>query len=212
MNIRSILAVLLLTLIIPAMADAQPRPDMIRAYTDSIARFRQGKNIRFLYDDASPLTPEQKQNFEGLKYFPARYQYLIKGTFEAYDQPDTVELKTTTDRSPAYVVRGIIRFRFEGKSYSLLAFQNLKLLEINPEDNKLLIPFRDLTAGRETYGGGRYIDCTIPGEGQMIELDFNKAYNPYCAYNPKYSCVLPPPENELPFRVEAGEKVFEENH
>ena len=67
------------------------------------------------------------------------------------------------------------------------------------------------TSGKESYGGGRYVDCEIPEEGDVVLVDFNKAYNPYCAYNPRYSCVIPPEENRLEVRIEAGEKTFEEH-
>jgi hypothetical protein len=85
------------------------------------------------------------------------------------------------------------------------------MLELSQDTNALFIPFRDETCGKESYGGGRYIDCEIPASGDKVMIDFNKAYNPYCAYNHSYSCVIPPEENRLTVRIEAGEKAFEEH-
>jgi len=93
----------------------------------------------------------------------------------------------------------------------LAVFQNKKMLDLSQDTNLLFVPFRDGTSGKETYGGGRYFDCEIPPIGNSILLDFNKAYNPYCAYNPRFSCVIPPEENRLKIKIEAGEKLFEEH-
>jgi uncharacterized protein (DUF1684 family) len=119
-------------------------------------------------------------------------------------------MKTSTDRVPAYERYGEVTFELDGKELKLAVYRNKKMLDLSQDTNMLFIPFRDMTSGSETYGGGRYIDCEIPVAGDIIDLDFNKAYNPYCAYNHKYSCVIPPEENRLPVKIEAGEKVYEE--
>ena len=120
-------------------------------------------------------------------------------------------MKTSTDREPAYVRYGVVYFMIDTFNLKLAVFQNKKMLDLSQDTNLLFVPFRDGTNGKETYGGGRYFDCEIPLTGNMILLDFNKAYNPYCAYNPRFSCVIPPEENRKAVRIEAGEKVFEEH-
>ncbi len=106
-----------------------------------------------------------------------------------------------------YVKYGEIYFTYQGREYMLNAYQNLRYIERGGDADYLFIPFNDLTNDVSTYGGGRYIDTNIP-EGKTIILDFNQAYNPYCAYNKKYSCPIPPRENDLKIAVEAGVKAF----
>ncbi len=181
-------------------------------YNDTIQKFRKGKNIKLMYDEASPLTLEQRKTFNGLNYFAADMKYLVEGELVKDETPETIFMKTSTDRSPAYVKYGVVNFTIDTLHLTLSVYQNKKMLDLSQDQNHLFVPFRDGTSGQESYGGGRYIDCEIPDEGNTIILDFNKAYNPYCAYNPKYSCVIPPEENQLPARIEAGEKMFEESH
>ncbi len=90
----------------------------------------------------------------------------------------------------------------------LLAYQNLDLLKNKPEYRKLFVPFNDYTNGVSSYGGGRYLDIDIPAGDKTI-IDFNFAYNPYCAYHDRWSCPIPPSENNLDIEVEAGVKSYE---
>jgi len=180
-------------------------------YNDTIQDFRKGKNIKLMYDEASPLTMDQRKSFEGLNYFTADLKFYVEAELIKDDAPETVIMKTSTDRSPAYVKYGIVNFTIDSVELTLAVYQNKKMLDLSKDENHLFVPFRDATSGVESYGGGRYIDCEIPEEGNTIILDFNKAYNPYCAYNPRYSCVIPPAENQLNVRIEAGEKKFEEH-
>lgn len=186
--------------------------DSIQIYKDTISDFRKGKNIKLMYMEATPLTPEQHKNFKGLKYFDINIKYCVQAQLVKNETPETVIMRTSTERAPEYIEYGTVTFELDGQKFSLLAYQSKKLLEVTPDDQSLFIPFRDETSGKETYGGGRYVDCKIPATGESLVIDFNKAYNPYCAYNPRYSCVIPPEENRLPIPIEAGEKIFEEHH
>lgn len=181
-------------------------------YNDEIEKYRKGKNIKLMYTESSPLDESLKKSFNGLNYFPANEVYKIEATLIADDQPEDIVMKTSTDRAPMYVRYGELNFVINGKEYKLAAFQNKKMLDLSTDTTRLFIPFRDGTSGKETYGGGRYVDCQIPENGNIVILDFNMAYNPYCAYNPKFSCVIPPDENRLNIKIEAGEKVFGEKH
>ena len=119
-------------------------------------------------------------------------------------------METTTDRLPEYVQYGVLKFTLRGEEYELKIYQNINLIEREGYEDYLFLPFLDDTNGEESYGGGRYIEARIP-EGDTMEIDFNKAYNPYCAYNEKYSCPIVPRENYLPLKVEAGVKAFEKH-
>ncbi len=197
--------------IIPAFSQSAS-DDIIAGYYDTIQKFRTGKNIKLMYDDASPLTLEQRKSFSGLNYFPPDIKFYVEAELVKDDEPEIIIMKTSSDRTPAYVRYGVVNFKIDTFNLALAVYQNKKLLDLSTDQNHLFVPFRDATSGHETYGGGRYIDCEIPEEGNVIILDFNKAYNPYCAYNPKYSCVIPPEENRLPVRIEAGEKKFDDSH
>jgi uncharacterized protein len=178
-------------------------------YAKEIDNYRRGKNIKLLYGDATPLLPEQQKNFNGLNYFAPDRSYLVEATLVKAAQQEDVVMKTSGDRTPVYIRYGVVNFTLNGENYSLSVYQNKKMLELSQDTTSLFIPFRDETCGKETYGGGRYIDCEIPVSGNKITVDFNKAYNPYCAYNHSYSCVIPPEENRLAVRIEAGEMNFE---
>lgn len=180
-------------------------------FNEEIEKHRTGKNIKLMYSDPSPLLVEQKKNFEGLKYFPPDIKYLVEGVLVEDEEPETVIMKTSGERTPSYLRYGTVKFNIDGNELKLAVYQNKKMLDLSMDTNHLFVPFRDGTSGKESYKGGRYVDCVIPDEGNIMILDFNKAYNPYCAYNPKYSCVIPPEENKLSIRIEAGEKKLEEH-
>ena len=185
--------------------------DSITAYMVSLEKYRNGKNIKLMYSEGTPLKPEQQKGFKGLNYFPGDIKYLVQARLIKYPEQEVVVMKTSGDRLPEYIVYGEVVFTIDDRELTLKAYQSKQLLIVKNDDPTLFIPFRDETSGKETYGGGRYVDCEIPPEGEPAVLDFNKAYNPYCAYNEKYSCVLPPEENRLSTRIEAGEKIFDEH-
>jgi len=117
-------------------------------------------------------------------------------------------MKTTTDRLPVYKLYATANFKLNGENFSLEIYQNEKLLLTPDYEDYLFLPFTDLTNGESSYGGGRYIDLLLP-EGKSIIIDFNQSYNPYCAYNEKYSCPIPPKYNHLNVEVFAGVKKFD---
>ncbi len=180
------------------------------SYIEIIENARKGTNIEFMYSQKSPLPPDQKKGFQGLDYFAVDEKYKVEGVLEKDEIPDTIIMKTSGTRTSKFIKYGVVKFKVDTFSLQLSVYQYAKLLDQPNQERHLFIPFRDETTSLETYGGGRYIDCEIPEEGNMLILDFNTAYNPYCAYNHKYSCVLPPDENQLSVKIEAGEKVFEE--
>ena len=208
---RSITLVIFLFFLTPFGISQTKEDSLISEYAEEIGKYRNGKNIKLMYSESTPLLPEQIKDFKGLKYFEPDLKYKVEGRLVKDDKQEIVLMKTSTDREPAYVRYGVVYFKIDTFNLKLAVFQNKKMLDLSQDTNLLFVPFRDGTNGKETYGGGRYFDCEIPLTGNSILIDFNKAYNPYCAYNPRFSCVIPPEENRLKIKIEAGEKMFEEH-
>ncbi|MDZ7776966.1 MAG: DUF1684 domain-containing protein [Bacteroidales bacterium] len=162
----------------------------------------------FLHTDKSPLTNEQVQHFGGLDYFRLDKKYAAQASIARSKDTTSFVIPTTTDRKPLYRKYGRATFVIDGDTLQLTISGNIRPDEPTGYEDYLFIPFNDLTNGMETYGGGRYLDVQ-QDEGDTLTLDFNKAYNPYCAYNPKYSCPIPPDENKLDVEIRAGEKNFD---
>jgi uncharacterized protein len=172
-----------------------------------IATFRDELNSFYADSAGSPLLNEDKQVFKGLDFFEINPDYRIQAKFVRTPDEKPFKMRTTTDRLPEYVKFGEVHFSLQGKKFKLNIYQNLQLVKKAGYENYLFLPFTDLTNGEETYGGGRYIDLRIPS-GDTIIIDFNLCYNPYCAYNHKYSCPIPPKENDMDVMVKAGVKAF----
>jgi hypothetical protein len=177
--------------------------------TDDLRRqieaFRKQKDKFLLEHEQSPLLHEDKHHFTGANYFPVDPKYRVTATLVSEARPGIFRVQTTTGDFKEYTRVGRLQFEIDGQPLSLVAF-------MPPADeplhgNRLFVPFRDRTSGKETYGAGRYLDLN-KRPGDTYVLDFNRAYNPYCAYSPYYSCPLPPGENNLPVEVRAGEMAF----
>ncbi len=164
-------------------------------------------NSEFKDASKSPLKEKDLKHFEGLDFFPFDSAYVVIATLERTPDEKPFKMKTTTSRLPDYVKYGVVSFKLKGVSYKLNIYQSLELMTKEEYVDYLFLPFLDDTNGEESYGGGRYVECRIP-KGNELKIDFNEAYNPYCAYNEKYSCPIVPRENYLPLKVEAGVKVF----
>ncbi|MDW7694096.1 DUF1684 domain-containing protein [Flammeovirgaceae bacterium SG7u.111] len=178
-----------------------------QSHQEEILEFQEHLNHEFKDPKESPLTEEDIKTFEHLDFFPINKKYKVTAKFQRTRNSIPFKMKTTTDRTPTYEVYGIATFEFEGKEYKLNIYQSHDLRLMPQYAKHLFLPFTDLTNGKEFYGGGRFMDLEIP-EGDSIVIDFNKAYNPYCAYNGKYSCPIPPKENDLSIEVKAGVKKY----
>ncbi len=173
-------------------------------------QWRAEQNKEFADSATSPLTKDDRLAFDSLPYFSISENYAVTAYFELTPGEKPFKMPTSTKRLADYKQYGTAHFSINGKKFSMPVYQNLMLLK-NPKYKKyLFIPFTDLTNGVETYPGGRYVEAEIP-DGDSLLIDFNKAYNPYCAYNDKYSCPIPPKENHLETRVEAGVLYKSEN-
>ncbi len=171
---------------------------------------RMATDAEFADPEHSPLTEKDQRSFAGLTYFPFDGSYVVSARFERTPDEKPFLMPTTTDRLPRYVKYGILHFDLHGQSFQLSVYKNLDLGKKAGYENYYFIPFNDSTNGFETYGGGRYMDMYGP-LGDTVMLDFNRAYNPYCAYNSRYSCPIPPLENRLPVSVRAGVLAWKEH-
>ena len=172
-----------------------------------ILEYQKEQNESFKDPDSSPLPDKYRKDFEGLDFFEPDTNYIVKAHFVRTPDAEPFLMPTTTDRQTQEVVYGIAHFNLNGEEHQLEVYQSLGLMDDEEYEEYLFLPFLDNTNGEETYGGGRYIDLTIP-EGDTLIIDFNKAYNPYCVYNKKYSCPLVPRQNYLRTKVRAGVKNF----
>ena len=191
--------------ILPLQMMAQTNDSLI---TSEIISFQKELNAQYQDEAHSPLTKKDLKTFNGHHFFDVNLDYCINARFELTPESDTFGMKTSTDRRPLYKKYGIAYFSMNGVDCQLSIYQNIKYSQIEGHENSLFLLFNDLTNGNETYAGGRYIDLEKP-VGNEIEINFNLAYNPYCHYNSKYSCPIPPEENNLPIPIKAGVKKFE---
>ena len=174
-----------------------------QAYEEEIKEYREDKNRLFAEGDASPLDRKQKKSFNSLDYYPVNPAYRIIADFEKFPIEHGIEINTSKDIPRVFKKHGIARFQLNNNMHELLILKSTDRLT----SKVLFVPFVDETSGRETYGAGRYLDAEMSNNNKII-LDFNTAYNPYCAYNSTYECPLPPKENYVAVKIEAGEKNF----
>lgn len=170
-------------------------------YVEKLTKFRVDKDGFFKESDESPL--EKKDNFLKLNYYPPDPTYRIRASLELIEDTTQLKIRMTGGEEETFVKYAYASFKLKDKQHKLL------LLKQNSDgsDERLFLPFSDKTNGFETYGGGRYLDVDFPEDEQVI-LDFNFAYNPFCAYNSNYTCPIPPRENYLDIEIPAGEKDF----
>ncbi|WP_284652120.1 DUF1684 domain-containing protein [Flavobacterium terrisoli] len=173
----------------------------------SSKEYQEKLNKEYGNKEESPLTDEDFKNFKSLDFYPIDEKFIVEAKFTRTPDEKVFKMKTTGTRLPEYVKYGELAFTLDGKSFQLNLYQNIELIKKEGYADYLFLPFSDLTCGKESYIGGRYIDMRIP-KGETITIDFNKAYNPYCAYNHKYSCPIVPLDNDLDIEILAGVKKF----
>jgi hypothetical protein len=175
-----------------------------QAYLDSILSQRNSTNHTFFNAQTTPLDTNKLKIFTGLKYFEVSTDYKVTATLTKYADMPNFELPHSHNSSKPYKQYGKITFTLNGNNYELTV---LEAVNKKQEYKKyLLICFTDLTTGKETYNGGRYLDIAIP-ENNLVTIDFNLAYHPYCLYNSNYTCPIPPKENFINSKIEAGERL-----
>ena len=173
----------------------------------SVLQSRQDKDKLFLTDPTTPLLPEDVASFGGLSYWPPDDGYYYLGAVNLHAKPEPFNIVTTAGQPRKCERVGWIEFEHAGQPLTLQVYRLLDQQASRPDD--YFLPFTDGTSGSDTYPAGRYVELDGP-EGGPYVLDFNRAYNPLCAYGApeRYACPVTPPENRLPVRIEAGERGY----
>ena len=185
-------------------AIAEPAP------TDALAdiqTFQKSLNAEFKNPDTSPLPDRYRKNFETLEFFAPDTNFRIWARLTRTPNALPFAMPTTTSRTSTEVVYGLAELKIRDTTIQLELYRNVAGEPDTAKDD-LFLPFLDATNGEATYTGGRYLDLPIPASDSIL-IDFNKAYNPYCVYNKKYSCPIVPSVNTIPVAIEAGVKDFE---
>jgi uncharacterized protein len=196
------MACVITALLIVATACTPPAPDT-RDYATRIAAARATKDADFARGD-DPIPTASHAKFLPLAYFPVDPDYSVPGTLLPIEDSTVYEMPTSTGANRKMRRVGMLAFRLKGQEMKLLAFN-----EVGTDPASLFVAFSDLTSGTETYAAGRFMDITRNATG-IYDVDFNRAYIPYCYYNPTYECPYPPPENRLKIPIRAGERMKSE--
>ena len=173
----------------------------------SSKEFQDQLNREYADPEESPLDSLDLVHFISLDFFPIDENYIVEAKLVLQDSPMFFEMETSTSRRPEYRIWAYAYFTLNGEEQKLAIYQSKKLMNTLDYGDYLFLPFSDLSNGESTYYGGRYIDLRIP-ESNRILIDFNKAYNPYCAYSNRFSCPKVPSENDLKISINAGVKKF----
>lgn len=173
-------------------------------YTKPLLKEREDKDLSFRSRANSPFVEEDRRNFKNLVYYEPNINYKVTAKLEDLPRQDTLLMPLTNGSYEPYLRYALANFEIEGQPQRLTLYKKL-----SEDKEELFVPFTDKTNGFETYGGGRYIDAPYQDGSKTIVLDFNRAYSPFCAYNPEYVCPVPPKDNYLQIPIPAGEKTYE---
>lgn len=181
-----------------------------QTYERSIEVHRQQYKLEFLEDTNSPL---KAKDTAGLRFYPPHPGYIVNAQFTPIKDTVGFDMHTHSGVTKRYFVYGKVEFTLMKQACTLYVYQSKSLREKSGFEDYLFIPFTDETNYKETFGGGRYLDFRFKDiyDGKMT-IDFNKAHNPYCAYKGGYTCPIPPKENDLKIAIQAGEKLFDDQH
>ena len=176
-----------------------------RGWKKNLEDARERKDVFFAQHRQSPIPPQDRPRFRGLEYYPPDPSYRFKLELHEHPEKQVVRMAYSKGNEQDLIRWGEFRFKIAGKERVLQAYTS------NPQEETLFVPFRDVTSGKETYGAGRYLDLEQDRdrtqEGKWV-LDFNRAYNPWCAYSEAYTCPFVPVENWLEVPIPAGEKGY----
>lgn len=177
-----------------------------------IRKFQSDLNAEYHNPKETPLRGDNFTNFKDHPFFPIDLKYRIKAKFERTESAVPFDLPTSSGKTQPYMEYGKATFQLDGKMHTLSIYQSLNLIKKPGFEDYLFLPFRDETNGKETYGGGKYMDLRILKTGEIL-LDFNQSYQPFCAYNAyDYNCPIAPEENFLHLRIEAGVQYHDVYH
>ncbi len=187
----------------------EPPPE---GWADGVLADRATRDEDFRVPGGSPLPADALETFDGLDYWAPDPEYRFVGAIHEYPPSEPIEMITTTGRVRPAMRHGWLSFRVDGTRLNLQIYRLLDTPETDDPLQALFLPFTDATTGKETYPAGRYVDLALDDQGRYV-LDFNRAYNPLCAYGmpERYACPVTPAENRLSVRIEAGELGFREH-
>lgn len=196
---KMLTGVFLMFSVLPAFA----QKEMSDAMTD-IKKWQAELNAEYKDPDKTPLDYRSMNKFKGHDFFPIDTNFRIVATLIPFKDQPIIRFKTSGTLLPEYRKYGELQFVINGQPFHLNVYQSLSLIKKEEYKDHLFLPFTDATTDEETYGAGRYIDINLPKEDDTLLLDFNKAYNPYCAYSNNYACPLVPAENDISIKILAG--------
>ncbi|MCC9168961.1 DUF1684 domain-containing protein [Pontibacter harenae] len=175
-------------------------------YLLPLQKERENKDLSFRSRANTPFDEEGHRTFKNLVYYEPNLDYRVSAKMEKFQQQDTLHMPMTNGTTEAYLRYAQATFELENQPQRLTLYK-----KVDGENEELFVPFTDKTNGFETYGGGRFLDVPFKEDAKTVVLDFNRAYSPFCAYNPDYVCPLPPRENNLTVAIPAGEKSYGEH-
>ena len=179
-------------------------PEM-KAYFDELMKERKEKDYSFQFENESPFNRDTSVSFKPLKYFKPNPDFIFKSKLYTYDVQDTVSVLGTKGETRPAILVGYLNLDYDGDIYKVNIYKSFS----RTGDEYYSIWFTDRTTGNTTYGVGRYLDFELNDDPEFVyTIDFNKAYNPYCAYSPLYTCPIPRKEDYIDLDIEAGEKNF----
>jgi len=171
-------------------------------YAKQLMADRAAKDTAFRHSPGQPVPRERADALIPLSYFPPDPEYVAPASLKLASKREVIDMPTSTGEVRKEERVGVLEFSLKGQPLTLSAF-----VEAGSQDmSRLFVPFRDLTSGTETYQAGRYLDLDRTPTG-LYNVDFNRAYHPYCYYNPTFDCPYPPAENRLPIPIRAGERL-----
>jgi len=197
--------ILIIVIINVSCAEKNPETKEMKEYISSLLDERAGKDSSFQFDLHSPFILDTSVKFSKLKYFEPNPDFIFKSKLFYKENPDTITNMGTKGEARTVIVIGYVELKKDDTVYKLNIYKGFS----RTGEQYYSIWFTDKTTGKETYGVGRYLDFELNADsGFVYSIDFNKAYNPYCAYTPRYSCPIPREEDYIDMAIEAGEKNF----
>jgi hypothetical protein len=182
-------------------------------YIEKIEKHRAEKDVELQSKKTSPLQKADRKTFQDLPYFEIDEKWKMSVRFRVNETQDVIEIPTSAGYSKTYQAYGVLDIFIDGNYFPITAYKRvLKEGQSAPSHESLFVPFKDMTTGNSSYGGGRYLDIDVPEDGAQITLDFNLCYSPYCAYGDGFACPIPPQSNFIKTEITAGEKAYEKAH
>lgn len=179
-----------------------------KVFKKETKEFREAYKADFLEEERSPFY-KHPENLDHIRFYKPKRKYQTQATFKRTSDAKPFDMATYSGKIKPYIKYGTLTFKIKGKEQTLAVYQSIRLREMEEYKDYLFIPFKDITNDEQTYGGGRYIDLKMSDiQNNEVVLDFNKCYNPWCAFSDGYNCPVPPFENHLGIPIKAGEKQY----